>query len=482
MALNTFIFTGIAGLGKERILTHLRRYILTSYAPELSLKGLKDDEFDEQAKFFIPIIELCGLSKGDLETDLGSLNNVYSIHINDFQEAVSMLSHENYKLSKCLFVHTHATNVIFGHYRSWIVEPMYQRAFEGLNIKYVIHLIDNVHTCRHYIREKDYPYTLDQIITWRDIEQMITEILTSKIFPGESVFHKSKVLAVNHCLSTTADLLFDENKNQIYTAFAISKIRDIERLSRAFPGSSIKEVIQKITGNEEYRDDFNILRAASEEFPEKDFVTIQNEWLDQNLEFREYFSNSFVAYDPSTIDENPLIVKGMNAEDETISISAQEFWPGICEAKDRLAGRDIFEEIGEIQIPASEVKELEVTRMSDRKRRWSSVERQIRSRDFRLIEQANGLVAYRPTVGGTWSKGVKAEVDYVQQVLRRPFFIIKDKRDGPIDPEGTLEREGGPNIYGEWDLSTTDNRGIAFEHAAMELCEQIESLKRSKIT
>jgi hypothetical protein len=76
---------------------------------------------------------------------------------------------------------------------------------------------------------------------------------------------------------------------------------------------------------------------------------------------------------------------------------------------------------------------------------------------------------------------VEAELNHVREI-RRPFFVIKDKNDSSIDPDGTLQREGDPMIYGEWDLSTKDNRQAAFESAAEELNKQIENAHRSRIS
>lgn len=379
------------------------------------------------------------------------------------------------------------SNVIFGHYRSWLTDVAFRDAFEGLNIRSIVNLIDNVHVCRHFITARGYPYTLDQIITWRDIEQMVTEMFARGIFPDESVYKTSKVFSVNHCLSTMADLLFDERKPHLYTAYAISKIRDLERLNIDFRDLSIEDINEKISKDDILLDDEDkeLLKNLSKEFSQKTLLEIRDELKKQNLHFRDYFGNDFVTYDPSAIDEIPILVKGRNAqkeESETISIGPDDFWPARCLPQDRLAGKDIVEELGTVEIPVSEIKELSVTRISDTSKSWSSIERQVRSRDFRLIDQADGLVAYRPTLGGRWSKGVLAEVNHTRDVLRRPFFLIRDTTDGSVDLGGTLDPEGGPRFFWEGNLSTPENRETAFELAAEELRRQIEAGKPSTIT
>lgn len=484
MEVDAYVFTGIAGLRKQTILSHLRKYVLIDYMHEPTLKGLDDREFERQAKYIIPIIEFCGLAQRQLEVELVSLGSIYEAHCQRFRERLAELEKDNFPRIRCVFIHTHMSNVIFGHYRSWLTEQALRDAFNGLNIRCIINLIDNVHVCRHLIRAKEYPYTLDQIITWRDIEQMVTEMFTSRVFPDEPVYRRCKVFSVNHCLKTMADLLFDENKSHLYTAYAISKIRDLERLYSVFQDLSIEDVNEKISKDDISLDDEDkeLLEKLSEEFSKKNLLEIRDELKDQNLHFRNYFGNAFVTYDPSTIDEIPILVKARNTQNETISIGPNDFWPARCSAQDRLAGRDIVEELGTVEIPVSEINELSVGRIGDRDKSWSSIERQVRSRDFRLIDQADGLVAYRPTLGGRWSKGVLAEVNHTRDVLRRPFFLIRDTTDGSVDLDGTLDRESGPRFFGEWDLSTPENREIAFEFAAEELRKQIEASEPSRIT
>ena len=316
--MDTFVFTGISGLKKVSALRHLRRYLLTHYMKKPSLNGLEGEEFDEKAKFFIPIVNLSGLTKGDLGAEFGSLDRIYSVKIADFREDLSTVTGEDYRQAECLFIHTHVANVIFGHYRSWLVEQGYQRVLESLNIKYIINLIDNIYTSRIYIRANGYPYTLDQVITWRDVEQMATEILAGKLFPKQSVFEKSKVLSVNHCLNTVAGLLFDAEKKQIYTAYPMSKIRDLERLSRDYTGLNVKEMILEIEvkereAEEEDKQDYQatllLLRTVLKEFCEGNIDVILKELHAQIREFRRFFTSSFIAYDPSS----PLTKSALDA-------------------------------------------------------------------------------------------------------------------------------------------------------------------------
>lgn len=477
MGIDAFIFTGIPGLRKTQILRHLRKYVLTEYQHEHSLVDLDDEEFEKQAHYIIPIIELSRLSKEELTADLFELYDIYTLRFREFQKNLRKLQGNDYRYMRYVFIHTHLTNCLFGHYRTWLALRTPENVFENLNIKRLINLIDNVHTCRHIITSKEYPYTLDQIITWRDIEQMVTEMLAGRIFPEKSIFDKSKVFAINHCLKTIADLLFSKKMFQLYTAYPISKIRTIEQFAREYKNMSVDEVfVEMKKEKKEIREgDEAILKAVGNEIPDSNLAGIAEELKLQNKEFREFFNNAFISYDPSTIDEIPLVVKGEKSNSDSITIGPEDFWEAVCAPEDRLAGRDIFDELGSIEIPVAEIKALAVTRLSDKDRKGTSIKRQVRSRDLRLIDQADGLIAYRPTLGGPWSDGVYQEVDHVNRHLHRPFFVIKDKRDGPLDQGGTLKWEYGPGYWAEFDLSTSANRRVAFEYAEEKLCESIEN-------
>lgn len=83
--LDAYVFTGIAGLRKKTILSHLRKFVLNVYWHEPSLRGLNDGQFERQAKYIIPIIELCGLSQSQLEVELVSLGSIYEAHFKNFR-------------------------------------------------------------------------------------------------------------------------------------------------------------------------------------------------------------------------------------------------------------------------------------------------------------------------------------------------------------------------------------------------------------
>ena len=62
--------------------------------------------------------------------------------------------------------------------------------------------------------------------------------------------------------------------------------------------------------------------------------------------------------------------------------------------------------------------------------------------------------------------------------LKRPFYVIKDTRDSPLDEGEALGWEYSTRYWGEWHLSSPSNRAEAFQKAKRMLLEQIDDLER----
>jgi hypothetical protein len=387
--IDAFLFTGIAGLKKRNCLAHLRNYILSTYAP---------DTGSDPQDLVIPIVELARLTRQEVEGDFFDLYPTYEDRLLKFRNRISDFGSISHKNIRCIFIHTHLTHFMTGHFRSWVGSADYSDLFQGLQIKKVIHLIDNIYTCQHNIAKDGYPYTLDQVILWRDTEQMVTDILSGLLFK-QTQLEKSKVLAINHCLETAADILFNDQKRQLYMAYPISKLRDIERFRQAFGDVATaclddESIRHKVPKQRKYDHYLKLRDSMIAEFPDKSLTEVIEDLQQQNAEYRHFFTREFIAYDPSTIDEWPLLDKVVpSADTQLITLTPNDCWPLVCEPEMRIAGRDVTANVGRLEIPADQVKELKVPTAGDQQRFWTSIHRQTRSRDFRLIEQADGLVA-----------------------------------------------------------------------------------------
>jgi hypothetical protein len=476
MAIDAILFTGIAGLKKRERLAHLRNFVLNKYetlGPEHSA--------GDQAADIIPIVELVHLTRAEIDGDFFDLYRTYDERLKKFSEEIAKLR-KNKQPPRCIFIHTHLTHFMTGHIRSWL-GCANRQLFDGLNIRKIINLIDNVYSCQREVQNDGYSFSLSQFTTWRDIEQMVTEAIATILFPGQSQFETSKVIAINHCLHTVADAIFSETKPQIYMAYPISKIRDIALLAHKFGNITIEELdenaVKNFIGDERESYYLKLLKESlQKELSQQTLGNVIEYLQGQILHFRQSFSSRFVAYDPSTIDEVPLIAEVATLpEAGKVSIDPRDRWPLTCEPQHRLAGRDVFSSADDrIEILASQIRELLIPGTQAAKK--TSIERQIRSRDFRLIEQSQGLVAYRPTMGGRWSGSVLKEIEHVRR-LKRPFFVIKDATyDGPLDEGSALGWEYGDQHWGKWDLSNANNRTEAFKIASERLSEQIRDSAR----
>lgn len=484
MTIPAYIFSGIAGLRKERRLQHLRRYILTE---RLKLLNAEDPDFAPKAEGLIPIVELIHITQNELTHELYKLFDAYRRGLEQFKKRMLSISAQN-PPPRFVFIHTHLTNFVTGHFRSWVGMAGTPTLFANLEIEMIINLIDNIHVCRSVIHSRGgFPLTLDQIITWRDAEQMVSEILAGHLPNPESglddsgfVLRKSKVIATDHCVRTVADLLL-EHKPQIYTAYPISKIRDIDYLIKIF-GNNIAElpgeagILERVQGEiDDKRAYADLATSLSKGF--RTFSEARQELATQNLEFRSFFSNKCIAYDPGTIDEGPLLSKAQNRHRGNIAITRKDSWPLLCEPSLRLAGEETLPEQPSVKIPVKEIRDLQVpTEEAGKPGIQSTIGRQVRSRDLRLIEQSDGTIAYRPTLGGRWSTGVKVEYEHCM-MLNKPFFGILDTSDASPTRASMMEREPA-NDFGRWDLSQSSERQKAFQTAYDRIAHQIEEAAR----
>jgi len=257
-----------------------------------------------------------------------------------------------------------------------------------------ITLIDDIHYVQKRIKRGIY-LRLRELLNWRNIETIFTDLMAREIICESSPtynalsfpFEHSPVVAIRHPSKMFFDLLFGKSDlPRIYASFPISRTRD----------------------NKIFRDEID--------------------------RFRNILLSKFVVYDPLTIDERPLQgIYEKNVESENIkdhySISMDDRWPIPA---DRTLCNEEPKEVSEISW--DEIKEISTSPQKEK----SEIDRSIESRDFRLIDQSDFLVAYRPcykSANFNFSGGTRDEIKYA---IRRskPFFIIHDsEEDGPFTPK-----------------------------------------------
>ena len=247
----------------------------------------------------------------------------------------------------------------------------------------IITLIDDAFTIRQRLhdRAKDMhqgtALRLREIMIWRSQEALCAEGLqihmSNMTVAGREPI-RSYLVSVRHPHSTFESLIFGENPRRAYLSYPISS-------TRALP-DAVKEI-------NDFRS--NAHRLGGE--------------------------TATAVFDPVTIDEmalRPALARSSDGGD--VILQSADRWPlGPV--------RPVADDPPwPMRIPASEV--CEVLPRGGRRdgaegRAAGDVENQIRSRDYRLVEDAHFLAAYRPVFNLKKSEGVDAEIRHAKEFGRK---------------------------------------------------------------
>lgn len=244
----------------------------------------------------------------------------------------------------------------------------------------VVTLIDDIYEVASEIvaRDEKDALRLREIATWRAVETLVGD------FVAKPAKIPNYVVAVKHPTSVLEQLLFEPKMKRVYCAFPISRTR------------------QNSNDRAEINDFKTRLRGIG--------VTV---------------------FDPVTIDDLILIhALNQSASGETVIVRDADRWeltdpPLLCDDRAR------FHDGSDRQFSRAEVEEVTV-----------DLNRQVETRDFRLIEDSNAIVAYRPHWGGIPSRGVTAELRFAQDRGRRIFIYSPTRDDAPLSVF-----EQFPNVY-----------------------------------
>ena len=248
----------------------------------------------------------------------------------------------------------------------------------------VVVFIDDIHDVAGTIRARDPQdaLRLREIATWRSIEGMIAD------FIAEPLGIPSYVIAVKHPTRMACSLLFGRGL-RVYSAFPITRTR----------------------GSEEARREIEAFKAR-----------LRDEGI--------------IVFDPSTIDELLLrtALEAVPPETTEVEVDLSGRW-NVASEPLLTDGRPSPWEGGRSVFTRTEIEEA-----------TKDITTQVESRDFRLIQDSDCIVAYRPNWGGTLSRGVTAELHLARGIARRIFIY------SPVDDEtaGSPFQEFG-NVYSTQD-------------------------------
>lgn len=311
-----------------------------------------------------------------------------------------------------------------------------------------VNIFDNVYSVQARIR--DYPFRLIELLRWRDIEKLATDVLASLVITDTNrirerpdhmpkyKYERSPIVAIRHPLEMIYRLVSDEKVPRIYMAYPISEPRRR----------------QQKTGNQDL--------------------------IHQINKFRKSMSHHFVAFDPVTIDERPIKLlwdrfaeskrklksstlkkskllaefKTMAIGDVDLELKESDLWSATkTEYQDMMCGplnhyRKALRPASAhgkktkpdtpvtFRLPAGEIR-----RAVEEKQFWAGtakggeIDNQIVRRDYRLIDQSDCVVIYRPTMNRSneWQLGgTRSEYQYAKD-SGKPALVIWDKADGPLE-------------------------------------------------
>lgn len=300
---------------------------------------------------------------------------------------------------------------------------------------YFVTLIDDVHIVQKRIRKKQFEFRLIELLRWRNVETLMTDILAQLVIgkgnrPEDSEkypFERSPVVAVRHPTDMLLKFLSKPELPRIYASYPISNPRQIAA----------------DTGSMDSIDEIN--------------------------RFRKFLHDRYTVFDPVTIDEKPLqflLKQHGPADGDELTLTADKWWP--MQDNDSLVGEESADVSGLLGFDLKEIG----TEVGEQ---GSEIDRQIRQRDFRLIDQADCVVIYRPTYRKKlWSTGTYHEMLYAHDDAKKRVFVIRDpEADGSLNKPPFQVNMPKRNIFDDVaGLDNPANQQIVLE----KVCEEIDKI------
>lgn len=283
-------------------------------------------------------------------------------------------------------------------------DTLIEYAINKFQPHYFVTLIDDIQAVQARIRKHGYEFRLRELLRWRDTETLMADILgkhaarrvNSKHYP----FENSPIVAIRHPPSMLYKFLRKRDVPRVYASFPIGTPRSIND----------NDARQKVMAE-----------------------------IDR---FRSILHDEFTVFDPLTIDEFPL--QDVSKKSPSI-LAAEEQWP--ISAAHTLCGEDR----GRMELRADDLEEVVAKLGGDEGK--NEIARQTERRDFRLIDQSDFVIIYRPTYykekDGNWSRGTYHEALY-SKGGGKPFIVVRDRENDSSLAADTLGLELSPaSVYDE---------------------------------
>jgi hypothetical protein len=454
-------FTGHCGLSKGDVIRRLRDFIRNSDPDRKDLTKLSSvtpKALYEQGLIGVYEIEKFLVMDTFL---LASMRDRQRLWKDSFCKVM-----EEWKASKprYAFFSLHLTYQVLSEFFSpfsWIIDRQETllEFMKEINPHYVVTLIDDIHSVRARIKP-GYSVRLSDLLRWRQIEIMMTDILAQRTIapaikrenPVLYPFERSPAVAIRHPVSMIYSYLFEPDRLRVYASFPISEPR------RRFLAQGTDEPIREVN---------RFRRALRKWFTVFDPVTIDEIPLQSVLNLHQSASRNMIAdvlgkellagwrqlhrgrrrLDKFVTQDGFAraveVAMAANFVDTEIGLGEACFWPLGYDEEGTL--RDDLQAV-DIRVSHKELEEV-ATHIGGSS---SEIERQVRSRDYRLIDQSDVVVIYRPTYNKkAWSEGTRHEYEYALRNQKLALVVRDPREDGSlhkppfqVPPVHVIERNG----------------------------------------
>jgi len=361
---------------------------------------------------------------------------------------------------------------------------------------YVVSLIDDIQAAHRKVLKAN--VTLRDLLRWRNAETYAADIVANlthfdgakpkhlldpKLEPEIFEFYPyefSPLMAVRNDTRTLLRFVFEPEIPRIYSSFPISRPREMPDADLA-------------------------MREIND----------HNTWL----------ADRYTVFNPLAIDERPLVaalarfLEGKKNKavslDERFEVAAKDHWhldwdktiAGHSREKITLYVKEVFDiaarlyEQPGLSAVTKKSKQIRSARqmlrlLGDRYARLpgqsvggkSELDHQIRERDFRLIDQADCVVIYRPTMDSKnreykshWTGGTKEEYRYALAAGKSVLIVKDDAHDLTLDEEALGEVVNASRVLTGRDLYELTNREALYRVLEEKVKEEVADRVKERV-
>jgi len=314
-------------------------------------------------------------------------------------------------------------------------------------------------------------------MTWRNVELLMADALAREIAPQDSAdmlfkypFGRSLVLAVKHPPSMLYKLLFEPEKRlRLYISHPISRVRnDVDKRDEIdrFRSAIHKNFVAFEPLPIDERPLETALQRYQEDRPDPDYLMFSTglnlrEDLNRcNIEGIENLQRELDKHQVQLSSPQEITISVKKEDSEWQITNREQRWRYNVRRRDnelefydtslRLRAEDrwpispnstLYSDLEEFPIEGLSPSEIyDILKKTDLGRN-SDIDHNIEQRDYRLIDQIDYLVVYRPQYEtGQPSTGIAGEVNYaLQAAFKQVHFVHDFDKDGELKSPFTAE-------------------------------------------